>query len=92
MNSVLEQLYHGDICPQADVFQTVLGQAVKCSAFECFQDQFVPLLQTHAPELEVKFNVLLDDLKLAYNTDQKEMFNYGFSLAIKLVTEALSNT
>ena len=92
MSSVLDQLYHGDICPQTDVFQTAMGQSTTYSACDCFQEQFAKILQTYAPELESKFKVLLNELKLAYSADQKEMFNYGFSLAIKMVTEALGNT
>ena len=47
-------------------------------------------MKDKAPELEVKFQILMDDLTMSYTTDTEDMFYQGFGMAVKLFSEALS--
>lgn len=87
MNPILQQLYDGEITPQESIFQAKTGE----EPFRRWQERFAPLLHEHAPSLDAKFHVLMDDLKRIYNTDMEEMFYQGFGLAVKLITEALAH-
>ena len=86
METILQQLYHGDLCPRADVAKPQSNY----QSFAHCRDYFGQILQDKAPELEVKFNILMDDLTTCYTTDTEDMFYQGFGMAVKLLSEALS--
>lgn len=92
MSSILEQLYYGELRPQKTAWKTFADPADYDNYFTYWEDRFGTLLQEQAPQLKPKFDVLMDDLTQSYMKQTKAMFYHGFSLAIKLVTEALSNT
>lgn len=79
MQSYLQDLYHGSICPIAS------RQGVSWD-----KEAFCDILKERAPELEKKFNALMSDIRDAYVTDTEGMFFQGFGLAVKLITEALA--
>lgn len=81
MTSTLQDLYNGDLCPRENAGQT---------AFVTYRDNFQTALKAHAPELESKFHTLMNELTHANITETEDMFYQGFSLAVKLFTEALS--
>lgn len=83
MNSILEQLYHGELKPQNDLFPTE-------TEFKHWREKFAPLIQEQAPALNKKFDTMMDDLCIACRDSTDAMFYQGFSLAVKLITEALS--
>lgn len=63
------------------------------TAYENVEDRltkFRERLNDRAPELLTKFDVLKDDIRLAFASETEEMFHYGFGLAVKLLTEGLS--
>lgn len=88
MDSVLHQLYSGDLCPHDDVIKT--RNASGQDEFVHKKAYFSQLLREQAPALTAKFNVLMDDLTLAYYEDTEDAFCQGFGLAVKLFTEGLS--
>ena len=88
METILQQLYYGDLCPRADAVKPN-AQSNYQSFVRC-QNNFGQILKNNAPELEVKFNILMDDLATCYTTDTEEMFYQGFGLAVKLFSEALA--
>lgn len=86
MDSILQQLYHGTLNPQETVWQ---AEAELNTLNRC-QSSFAPLLHAQAPELDSAFDTMMDDLRLACRDSTNAMFYQGFSLAVKLITEALS--
>ena len=77
--SHLQDLYYGSLCPQAD------NQGITRR-----WEHFLGYLKEQAPELEQKFSSLMDDTLCAYIADTENMFCQGYSLAVKLLAEALS--
>ena len=86
MEPILKQLYRGELHPQKTVWEYQAGQAL----INDWQEFFEPLLHEQAPELDVTFKTLMGDVKSAYRTGTEAMFFKGFSLAVKLLGEALS--
>ena len=84
MNSILENLYSGNLNPQEDADETY------ANVFKRRKEYFREQLQGKDPELEVKFNVMMEDLTQAYHITMEEMFYQGFGLAVKLLAEGLS--
>lgn len=82
MQSILQQLYHGDLCPQADIKNS--------SAIAQYREICSEILMVQAPELQPKFKLLTDDLSLACALEAEHVFYQGFSLAVKLLTETLA--
>ena len=82
MQSILQLLYHGDLCPQADIKNS--------SAIAQYREIFSDILMAQAPDLQAKFKLMTDDLSLACALEAEHIFYQGFSLAFKLFTEALS--
>ena len=81
MESILQDLYNGDLCPRENAGQT---------AFVTYREHFQTVLKAQAPELEPKFHTLMNELTHANITETENMFYAGFSLAVKLFTAALS--
>ncbi len=79
MTSILQDLYYGGLDPRS------ANEGIS----DCWES-FSRLLKTQAPELESAFTRLHTELDHIYIADTQEMFCQGFSLAIKLFTEALS--
>ena len=88
MGPILQQLYHGDLCPRRDAWNESQDQ---CNEFVHWQERFGTLLNAQAPELTPQFKLMMDDLTQAYLTETEALFYHGFSLAAKLFTEALSH-
>lgn len=86
METMLQQLYHGDLCPCADAAKPQSNY----QSFAHRRDYFGQILREKAPELEANFNILMEDLTMSYTTDVEEMFYQGFGLAVKLFSEGLS--
>lgn len=86
MNSILQQLYRGQISPQENIWPS----HSTTFPFNHWQEHFTPLLRAQAPQLSPEFDALMDDLCLTYHRDTEEMFCQGFSLAVKLLAEALA--
>ena len=85
MNILLQQLYHGDFCPR----NSQQDSSCQNNEFTRWHRYFSKVMHEQAPELEAKFNILMDDLTLAHTTETEEMFYRGFSLGVKLFVEAL---
>lgn len=79
MTSILQDLYYGGLAPQA-----------ANEGISKHWDPFSRLLKTQAPALEPNFTRLCTEVSRIYIADTEEMFCQGFSLAVKLFTEALS--
>ena len=79
MNSILQDLYYGGLDPRS----TTEGIS------DCWES-FSRLLKAQAPILEPDFTRLYTELNHIYIADTEEMFCQGFSIAVKLLTEALS--
>ena len=79
MNSILDDLFDGNLNPSLD-------QLDLSSSWEIF----FAALQAEAPELEPKFRNLRASINQTFLTNGEIMFYQGFSLAIKLFTAALS--
>lgn len=86
MDPILKQLYQGGLFPQKTVWQYQAEQAL----INDWQKSFEPLLHEQAPALDVTFKTMMGDVKSAYRTGTEAMFYKGFSLAVKLLGEALS--
>ena len=81
MDPILQQLYNGDLRPRSET----------ADGFEQFahcREYYGQFIKDQVPELEKKFNVLMDDLTLCYRMDTERMFYQGFGLAVKLFAEA----
>lgn len=87
MNSILQQLYSGDLTPQEKAWPPPSEHA----PFHQWQAELSSFLHAHNPELENTFRILIDDFRLIYKTNTEEMFYQGFSLAVKLLAEALAH-
>lgn len=83
MDSILQQLYNGGFDAP---WTAVHGRD---HIHHC-REYFGPLLKDQAPELETKFNILMEDLSRDYFHDIEEMYYRGFGLAVKLFTEGLA--
>lgn len=81
MNSILQDLYNGNLCPREDSGHSILS---------VYQDDFQKALKAAAPELEPKFDAFMTELQYARLTETEDMFYTGFGLAVRLFTEALS--
>ena len=79
MTSILQDLYYGGLDPRS-------AKEGISNRWESFSH----LLKAQAPGLEPDFIRLHTELNHIYIADTEEMFCQGFSLAIKLFTEALS--
>lgn len=88
MSQVLQDLFYGNLHPQDDVTQT--RNMFKDDEFVHKKNYFTKILQEQAPALTVKFNIIMDDLTIAYNEDIEDAFCQGFGLAVKLIIEAMS--
>lgn len=86
MNPILHQLCSGDLTPQEKVWQSPPGQL----PHRQWQTELSSFLQAQNPELAKTFRNMMDDFQLIYKTDTEEMFYQGFTLAVKLFTEALA--
>lgn len=86
MESILHQLYIGDLTPQEKVWPSPSER----SPFKGWQAELSSFLHAQNPEMENTFRILMDDFRLIYKTDTEDMFYRGFGLAVKLFTEALS--
>ena len=84
MNSILEDLYSGNLNPQEDADETYARM------FKRRKEYFREHLQGKDPELEKSFDVMMEDLTKSYHLTMEEKFYQGFSLAVKLITEALA--
>ena len=91
MNSVLEALYHGDIAPYKAT-RSPTSDVTQQDEFMYYTHRLKQLLQSEIPQLETKYSLTLSELSRVYLTHTEEMFYQGFTLATKLLTEALSNT
>lgn len=78
MKSTLQQLYYGGLDPQSER---------NCPLS---RKPFFSRLTAQSPELEKAFNDFMSDVNRTYVQDTEEMFYQGFSLAVKLLAEALS--
>ena len=88
METMLQQLYRGELCPRADAANP--NAQSNYQSFAHRRDYFGQILREKAPELEANFNILMEDLTMSYTTDVEEMFYQGFGLAVKLFSEGLS--
>lgn len=85
MQPILRQLYSGELCPgqqmpKSDEYMDSHNALLKSS-----ED-----LKARFPELESKIKDLLNEYSLMNTIEREEMFEYGFSLGIRLVLDALS--
>lgn len=79
MKSTLQQLYYGGLDPQAE------------RNYPLPREPFFSRLAAQSPELEKAFNDFMTEVNRTYVEDTEEMFYQGFSLAVKLLAEALTN-
>lgn len=79
MKSTLQQLYYGGLDPQAKRNCPLPWEP------------FFSRLAAQSPELEKAFNDFMTEVNRTYVEDTEEMFYQGFSLAVKLLAEALTN-
>lgn len=88
MSQALQDLFYGNLHLQADVAKArdMFGDDLFLRKKSCFSS----ILQEQAPALTAKFNAIMEDLTDAYNEDIEDAFCQGFSLAVKLLAEALS--
>lgn len=84
MNPILLQLYNGELHPRAEAEQP------RVDMFTHRREYFCKHLTDKAPELETKFNAIMDDLFLDYTTGIEEAFLQGFSLAVRLMAAGLA--
>lgn len=79
MDSILENLYHGNVIFSAE------NQNIS-HHWSFFEE----VLKAQAPELEKRFDILRTDVTGTYFSNAEEMFYQGFSFAVKLLAEGLS--
>ena len=91
MNSVLQQLYYGGLCPHRDARKTPPDCPTSYETIRHQQERFRAALQERAPELTAKFDVLASDTLHVLIDDTEEMFSCGFGLAVKLLAEGLAD-
>lgn len=86
MESILSQLYAGELRPfeQALTSQTYIEHKKKCMQS---RESLYQTLKSISPELESKFNEAFHDYSLLRTMEAEDMFCYGFSLGIRLLTE-----
>ena len=85
MPSIIQQLYDGELrpdlrTPETDEFLE------SCKAF---QKDFAALKGV-MPDLEPRLSALIDDYAGMGGAERRDMFQYGFSLGVRLIVEALS--
>ena len=90
MNSLLQDLYHGDLCPRRDASQTPPDCPTPYDEIKASMEKFRERLNDQAPELTTKFDVLKDDILSTFVGEAEAMFLHGFGLAVKLLAEGLS--
>ena len=79
MNSILEDLFDGNLNPSLDHLDISPSWEI-----------FSAALQAEAPALEPKFRNLQTSINQTFLTNGEVMFYQGFSLAVKLFTAALA--
>lgn len=89
MYPILQQLYNGNIAPYKAPHLPTDDLAAQ-DEFLHFHNNLEQPLQTKAPELEKKCSYILSEIHRVYLDHTEEMFYQGFSLATKLLTEALA--
>ena len=88
MKSILQQLYEGEIRPDL----TVKPQSDEYLDAQIAFKQGGENLRAFMPELEPKLSGIIDQHLILCECERKEMFQYGFSLGVKLVVEALAQS
>ncbi len=79
MNSILQDLFYGNLCPHISVRD--ISQEY---------EPFLQILREQAPALERQFNLTMSNVNQVYIDDTQEMFCRGFGLAVNLLFCALS--
>ena len=85
MNTILEQLYNGELRP--DLRKPESDEMLDS---QISFNQSVNALNEFMPELEPKISAILDAQGRISEAERKDMFQYGFSLGVRLVVEAMS--
>lgn len=79
MNSILQDLFYGNLCPHTSV-QNISQE------FE----PFLQILRDQAPALERQYKLAMSEVNQVYIDETREMFCRGFGLAVNLLSCALS--
>lgn len=79
MNSILQDLFYGNLCPHASAQK--LPQEF---------EPFLHILKERAPTLESQFRLAMSEVNQVYIDETREMFCRGFGLAVNLLSCALS--
>lgn len=85
MNTILEQLYNGELRP--DLRKPESDEILDTEI--AFRSS-VKALNEFMPELEPKISAILDAQGSISEAGRKDMFQYGFSLGVRLIVEAMS--
>lgn len=90
MKPTLQQLYQGELRPNRLPSPTSEEYQDSFTAFNNASERLTQALKAIAPELEPLFKNILDEHTLLCIIEKEDMFQYGFSLGVRLVMEALS--
>lgn len=85
MSSIIQQLYDGKLRP--DLRKTESDEMLD---HEITFRNGVKALNEFMPELEPKISAILDAQNRISEAERKDMFQYGFSLGVRLIVESLS--
>lgn len=85
MPSIIQQLYDGELRP--DLRNPETDETLES---QISFNQSVKALNEFMPELEPKISAILDTQGRISEAERRDMFQYGFSLGVRLIVEALS--
>lgn len=89
MKSVLQGFYEGEHSSQRRMAPMTEEYRDSYEAFCKGREDLMKRLHEMDPELEKKLSNLLDELKILGALDRENMFCCGFSLGMRLLSEAL---
>lgn len=85
MTPTIQKLYNGELRPDLRNPETdeTLDSQISFN-------QSIKALNEFMPELEPKISAILDTQNRISEAERKDMFQYGFSLGVRLIVESLS--
>lgn len=89
MKSILEQLYAGELYPSRRAAPLTEEYKDSYDAFCTGRETLSEWLHEVEPEMETKLSNMLDELEILGALDREDMFYYGLSLGMQLLSEAL---
>lgn len=90
MNSILEQLYNGELFPAEQSIEMEKHKQMRHAHYKHYED-FIEQLKTLSPPLEQRFIAIMDEQLDTFPFETTENFIYGFKLGARIMMEVLDD-